>query len=75
MVSDCFDPFYDMNSIQLVKDKLREMGWQIIIDITADGVCCVTLILEDGERKFTRVADTESRAICEAAIKAVEGKC
>lgn len=71
-----FYPLTDANDLQLVKDKLREMGWEVTIHINFDGCATVyigKIIDFETVQQHIISADTEVRAICEAAIKAVEG--
>jgi hypothetical protein len=67
-----FNPFTDANDTQMIKDKLREMGWIIIIGLYRSSTTA-TLWREGLRELLTANADTEARAICEVAIKAVEG--
>ena len=67
-----FRPLTDANDTQMIKNRLREMGWTIRIDITPDRSVHVEIL--NSEYEFNVWADTEARAICEVAIKAVEVK-
>lgn len=68
-----FSPLTDANDTQMVKDKLREMGWFVGIHIEANGETLVNLItFTPGNRYIEINSDTEAIAICEAALKAVE---
>jgi non-ribosomal peptide synthetase component F len=68
---DVFSPLTDANDTQMIKNRLREMGWIIIIGLQQNSVT-VTLWREGLRELLTVNADTESRAICEAAMEAVE---
>jgi hypothetical protein len=72
-----FRPLTDANDTQMIKDKLREMGYRIRITIDQSGFTYVIIfvtICGAEETIAMSMNKSESRAICEAAIKAVEGK-
>jgi len=68
-----YKPLTDANDTQMIKDKLREMGWTIDLYIEPNGETEVTLFHNATRTEICEMADTEAHAICEAAIKAVEG--
>lgn len=67
-----FDPLNDANDTQMVKDKLREMGWSIQIHIAEAGEAEVMLI--GLCNRISIKAHDEAHAIMEAACKTVEVK-
>jgi translation elongation factor EF-Tu-like GTPase len=69
-----WNPLTDANDTQMIKNRLREMGWTIDLYIEPNGETEVTLFHNATRTEICEMADTEARAICEAAIKAVEGK-
>jgi hypothetical protein len=68
-----FDPFTDMNDLQMVKDKLREMGFWADIKISPGEKVKIKLH-KNGTIKADSWADNEPRAWLEAALAAERGK-
>lgn len=67
-----FSPIADANDLQMVKDKLREMGYEPLISIRVNGRTEIYLWKDNELTDISVEADTEAHAILEAAIKAVE---
>lgn len=70
-----WNPFSYMNDLQMVKDKLREMGYKITIIIYPSGDTIITLcpFLMDGE-DIEIDCTNETRAWLEAALAAKRGE-
>lgn len=62
-----FDPLTDMNDLQLVKDKLRETGWEIESHIHSNAEAMVYLFSGDCGSIHQQAA-TEAHAILQAAL-------
>lgn len=68
-----WSPFADMNDTQLVKDKMREMGYKVKVILYPSGD--VTVIIYQDIREVVMVeSNTEVRAVLEAALAAKRGE-
>ncbi len=66
-----FDPLHDANHTKLVRDKMREKGWTVVLVCHCGG--CVSCYVTSSDKGICEGGDADNpgTAVCKAAAKAI----